>query len=155
MSLPTATEITAALIAREELPPERGEQGPPGKAGEFGPPGPQGPKGDTGLVGPVGPVGPKGDKGDKGDTGAQGRKGDRGEQGEPGERGEPGPQGPAGPAGMGIRRIGGGQTPSGGLTQAQADALYQPLDTFLTDLSAYANFAALVDALRPYFLEPE
>lgn len=114
ITLPSPGEIAAALIAREELPPEKGDQGPPGKAGEdgqFGPPGPQGPKGDPGrdgvdgAPGDIGPVGPQGKQGDRG------LKGEKGDKGDEGDRGPQGPIGPTGAAGSGrslFPRPGGG-----------------------------------------------
>ncbi len=178
MSLPTATEITAAMIAREEMPPERGERGPIGKAGEFGPEGPQGPKGDTGDRGPVGSDGKQGPKGDKGDQGQQGRQGDDGPKGDEGERGEQGPMGPRGPAGSGMGlfpRLGGGGAgavesvngQTGAVVLAASDVGAQPVDTDLTAIAALtttafgraflvvADLPALVTMLQPYFLEPD
>jgi hypothetical protein len=38
---------------------------------------------------------------------------------------------------------------------ASAQSASQPADAFLTDLSDYADFPALVDALKPFFLEPD
>lgn len=170
MSLPTVTELTAAMIAREELPPERGEMGPPGKAGEFGPPGPQGPKGDPGQTGAPGLVGPQGPKGDQGIPGPRGPKGDKGigEQGEMGPVGPPGPMGPAGSGnglfprgsmsggGAGAVASVNGQTgvvvltagdvsadPAGSAATAQAAAIAasQPVDSDLTAIAALTTTA--------------
>lgn len=119
ITLPSPGEIAAALIAREELPPEKGDQGPPGKAGEdgqFGPPGPQGPKGNPGrdgVDGAPGDIGPPGPQGKQGDRGLKGDKGDKGDEG---DRGPQGPIGPTGAAGSGrslFPRPGGGSGTSG------------------------------------------
>jgi hypothetical protein len=82
--------MAAALIVRDELPPEKGDTGPQGEIGPVGPEGPIGPEGPQGVKGDPGPVGPKGPKGDRGEKGLPGR------DGLPGEKGDTGPAGPAG-----------------------------------------------------------
>ena len=47
-------DLARALLARQALPPDKGEPGAVGPQGEQGLPGQRG----KGLVGPVGPVGP-------------------------------------------------------------------------------------------------
>jgi hypothetical protein len=105
--------FAAALLAREEMPPEKGERGEPGPMGPAGPQGPRGPKGDPGIDGKdgkEGKPGPRGPKGDKGEPGAMGPAGPAGPEGRAADRwlfggggstggGTPGPQGPAGPQG--------------------------------------------------------
>jgi hypothetical protein len=84
----TPATIAAALIAREEMPPEKGDPGPEGKAGPVGLTGPQGVPGTDGRDGkdgPQGKPGPRGLKGDKGDKGDKGEKGDTGPEGPPGK----------------------------------------------------------------------
>lgn len=166
--------VTAALIAIEENPPRQGLKGDPGD------PGPKGTKGDPGNMGPQGPVGPQGvpgPQGERGPEGPKGPKGDKGDEGPPGKRGKEGKPGRDGATPMWV----GGGSASGGSgaitsvngqtgvvvlgaadvsadpagSAAAAQAASQPLDPFLTDLSAYANLAALIDALRPFFLEPD
>lgn len=61
--------IAAALIAREEMPAEKGD---PGLMGPRGPQGDQGPQGD---IGPAGAQGPQGDPGPKGERGPIGPSG--------------------------------------------------------------------------------
>ena len=48
---PTPAEIAAALVAREEMPPEKGDLGPEGPQGPAGPEGPRGPAGPQGEPG--------------------------------------------------------------------------------------------------------
>jgi hypothetical protein len=73
--------VAAALIAREEMPPEKGDPGPQGEQGPQGVPGADGRDGTNGVDGAVGLAGPVGPKGAKGDTGPKGPKGDKGEPG--------------------------------------------------------------------------
>ena len=168
-------EVAAALIAIQQNPPRQGLKGDPGEDGKPGT------KGDPGPMGPVGPVGPQGEpgiQGERGPEGPRGPKGDKGDEGPPGKRGKEGKPGRDGATPMWV---GGGSASGGGAgaitsvngqtgvvvlgaadvsadpagSAAAAEAASQPLDAFLTDLSAYANLAALIDALRPYFLEPD
>jgi hypothetical protein len=71
-------ELAAAIVAREMLPPEKGDEGKPGPRGKLGKAGIDGAPGADGKPGPRGPKGPKGDTGEpgpKGDTGKDGRDG--------------------------------------------------------------------------------
>lgn len=113
--------MAAALIVRDEMPPEKGDQGPQGDIGPVGPEGPIGPVGPQGVKGEPGPVGPKGPKGDRGEKGLPGR------DGLPGEKGD---TGPAGPPGSGVifpgpRGGGGGSSGGGGASLSDAVPLVE------------------------------
>jgi hypothetical protein len=103
----TPDELAAALIAREEMPPEKGDLGPVGPQGVPGTDGRNGTDGRPGAVGKAGldgKTGPRGPKGDKGDTGPKG------------DQGEPGPEGPPGKdAAVPIMGSGRRQQPAGGI----------------------------------------
>ena len=76
---PTPAEILAAIVAREDTPPEKGDLGP------------EGPQVPAGPEGPRGPAGPQGEPGRDGKDGTQGPQGPAGQQGEPGRDGDPAP----------------------------------------------------------------
>jgi len=98
-------KIAAALVAREEMPPEKGDIGPVGPQGPEGPQGQEGPAGRDGIDGRDGLhglAGPHGPRGPKGDRGPRGERGEKGDQGPPGKDGKEAVVGMFRPGGGGV-----------------------------------------------------
>ena len=137
-----AKELAEALEKGLPLgaPGEQGPEGPQGEQGEQGPKGDKGDKGDDGkpgprgLLGPTGPQGKLGPKGDKGEKGARGLRGLKGEKGKDGKEGKD------------EYYFGAGHPK---FTQDDADALYAPLGSGVTD---HGDLTGLADDDHPQYV---
>ena len=142
--------MVAALIAREEMPPEQGPQGLPGVKGD---PGMRGPEGKAGLAGRDGRDGKDGRDGVDGVDGKRGPKGDKGDPGEKGERGEQGlqglpgvPGGIAGGKGYNVRGLASGMVIDDEGTRLNTGTVIGEIDFTGAGVSAtFANGKATVE----------